>query len=280
MKQATSATSAPTLDMLATVDPPRPAPAPDPVALERPADATIAGTFERFLRDPAVDVEKLERLMALWERNEARSAEAAFNVAMSDAQGEMRSVATDATNPQTRSRYASYEALDRALRPIYTAHGFALSFDTGECPIAEWERVLCYVTHRAGHKHTYKLDVPADGKGAKGGDVMTKTHAVASGLSYAMRYLLRLVFNVAVGEGDDDGNRAGATVAVRRDKEQPKTPSGYDDRLSDLIACADEGWPKLSAAFNALKEDVRRHLTTADSEQWEMLKAKARAVKS
>jgi hypothetical protein len=52
----------------------------------------------------------------------------------------------------------------------------------------------------------YQADMPADGKGAKGGDVMTKTHATGSGMSYGMRYLLKMIFNVAVGEDDTDGN--------------------------------------------------------------------------
>jgi hypothetical protein len=51
--------------------------------------------------------------------------------------------------------------------------------------------------------------MPADGKGAKGGDVMTKTHAAGSAMSYGMRYLLKMIFNVAVGEDDDDGQAAG-----------------------------------------------------------------------
>lgn len=38
---------------------------------------------------------------------------------------------------------------------------------------------------------------------------MTKTHAVGSGKTYAKRYLLKDIFNVAVGEDDDDGNSAG-----------------------------------------------------------------------
>jgi hypothetical protein len=48
--------------------------------------------------------------------------------------------------------------------------------------------------------------MPADGKGAKGGDVMTKTHATGAAMSYGARYLLKYIFNVAVGEDDNDGN--------------------------------------------------------------------------
>ena len=37
---------------------------------------------------------------------------------------------------------------------------------------------------------------------------MTKTHAFGSGTSYGMRYLLKMIFNIAIGEEDDDGNAA------------------------------------------------------------------------
>jgi hypothetical protein len=48
--------------------------------------------------------------------------------------------------------------------------------------------------------------MPADGKGAKGGDVMTKTHAAGAAASYGQRYLMKNIWNVAVGEEDVDGN--------------------------------------------------------------------------
>jgi hypothetical protein len=70
-------------------------------------------------------------------------------------------------------------------------------------------RVLCHVSHSAGHERTYQIDMPADGKGAKGGDVMTKTHAAGAAASYGMRYLLKMIFNLAVGEDDTDGNMPG-----------------------------------------------------------------------
>ena len=136
---------------------------------------------------------------------EAQAAEKAFNEAMAAAQKEMGVVVANMTNTQTRSRYADYAQLDKALRPIYTRHGFGLSFDDGEGAPQDWVRIVCHVTN-SGHTRTYHKDMPADGKGAKGGDVMTKTHAVGAAQSYAMRYLLRMIFNVAVGEEDKDGN--------------------------------------------------------------------------
>lgn len=153
----------------------------------------------------------VKEMMDYSKQLEAEAAEKAFNIAMAEAQKEMGVVVTNMTNSQTRSRYADYAQLDKALRPIYTKHGFALSFDDGEQPRDEWVRILCHVTN-SGHTRTYHKDMPADGKGARGNDVMTKTHAVGAAQQYAMRYLLRMIFNVAVGEADTDGNTPVATI--------------------------------------------------------------------
>lgn len=168
-------------------------------------NATLIHLIERALTIPSANVENLERLLGMQERIMERNAKMAFSEAMTAAQSEMRPVATDATNPSTnKSKYASYYALDKALRPIYTRNGFALSFDTGDSG-PDQVRVLCHVSHRDGFERTYSVLMPADGKGAKGADVMTKTHATGAAMTYGMRYLLKLIFNIAVGE-DTDGN--------------------------------------------------------------------------
>lgn len=193
----------------------------------------VLSMIERAARDPAVDIDKLRQLMEMREKAELQAAERAFNSAMRSAQAEMSPVSADAENPQTRSRYATYAKLDRALRPIYTKHGFALSFDEADSPKPEHIRVLCYVSHDAGFTRTYHKDMPADGKGAKGGDVMTKTHATGAASSYGARYLLKGIFNVAVGEEDRDGN-----TAAKIDDTPP--PPGaitqeQQDNLRDLL---------------------------------------------
>lgn len=174
----------------------------------------VLSMIERAARDPAVDIEKMRQLLQMRADEEARAAKREFNEALAEVQAEMSPVAADSNNPQTRSKYASYHALDKALRPIYTKHGFALSFDTEPGAASDFMRVICRVSHRAGHSQQYQIDMPADGKGAKGGDVMTKTHAAGSAMSYGMRYLLKMIFNVAVGEHDDDGRAAGGEEKI------------------------------------------------------------------
>lgn len=195
-----------------------PAPALSGSVAAAPEASTIFQLIERVARDPGVDIEKMDRLLAMQERVLARQAQIAFDGAMRDAQAEMQPVRTDANNPQTHSRYASYGALDGAIRPIYTEHGFALSFNTGDAGRPDDIRVLCTVSHRDGHRQEYRFDMPADGKGAKGGDVMSRTHAAGSAATYGKRYLLGLIFNIAVVR-DDDGNAAGArgTAGAGRD---------------------------------------------------------------
>lgn len=176
--------------------------APEPTAI---APATILGVIAGAAKDPNVDIDKLERLMAMHERMVSREAETAWNDAMAACQKELRAIAADAYNPQTKSRYATYAKLDGVLRPIYSKHGFAISYDTDTSSEAEHIRVLALVS-RGAFTRIYKVDMPKDGKGAKGGDVMTKTHATGAGMQYGMRYLLKAIFNVAIGDEDTDGN--------------------------------------------------------------------------
>ena len=237
--------------------------------------------IERACSDSAFDVAKLQALMDMREREMTRVAKQAFNTAMADAQTEMRPVATDADNPQTSSRYASYAALDRALRPIYTAHRFGLSFNTGETPLEAHVRVLCDVSHAGGFSKTYHIDMPADGKGARGGDVMSKTHATGSAVSYGMRYLLKMIFNVAIGEFDDDGNAAGRRQQARREPDPaPVAPEKFQDWYDDTDAMIQAGgtWEQFKAAWNPDHvAPFRQHLAKVKPGKGDEWKRKAKA---
>jgi ERF superfamily len=192
--------------------------------------------IERASKDPEINIDKLQRLLDMRAQEYARIAILHYSEAMTACQAAMEAIRTDCANSQTRSRYASLAALDAAARPIYTRHGFSLSYDTEDCPKSDHVRVVCQVRHAGGHAETPHIDMPADGKGkgAKGGDVMTRTHATGSAISYGRRYLLGMVFNLCV-EKDDDGNAAGRTQ--RRPTPQAARPTqgkhadGQDNRF-------------------------------------------------
>jgi hypothetical protein len=214
----------------------------------------------------AIDV--IERLAALQEKAMAREAEICFNEGMNRVQEQIKRIAPDLENPQTRSQYASYAAIDRKIRPIYSKEGFSLSFDTADCPLADHVRAVCYVSLR-GHTRRYQVDMPADGKGAKGGDVMTKTHATGAAMSYGMRYLVKYIFNIAVGEEDTDGNMDNGRLQEHFDN---IARAQTMDELKQIfkIAYTEAEAAKAKAAMIALmraKDEAKKRLAMQGSAQ-------------
>lgn len=227
--------------------------------------AAIISMIERVAGDARVPIERLEKLLELRERAEARAASMAFDAAMSATQNGMQPIVKDAKSD--KGKYASYGALDTAIRPIYTTNGFSLSFNTEPSKHESHVLIVCDVAHIGGCTRRYQIDMPADGKGAKGGDVMTRTHAMGSALSYGQRYLLRLIFNVA--DRDDDGNVAGRSGELinegqvkRLEKELP-TPASVRMFCQKFGIAALEELPAAKfndalAAINKRKEEAAK----------------------
>jgi ribosomal protein L16 Arg81 hydroxylase len=220
----------------------------------------LMAVISQVAMNPEADIEKMDRLLKMKERLDSQAAEMKANKAMVKAQREMSPVATDAMNAQTRSKYASYAALDKDLRPIYTKHGFSLSFDTTQTDPG-WVTVVCHVAHSGGHSRTHQVTLPADGIGAKGSPVMTKTHAAGSAMSYGMRYLLKLIFNVAV--DDDDGNRAGQTKTITQEQADELANRIDDNRIPrDRF----EAWMKRALKVDSIADLNPNGLKTANTQ--------------
>ena len=190
-------------------------------------------TIERAALNPEVDVEKMDRLWNMYERIQSQRAAQEYSHAMCDAQREMEPIRANCDNSSTKSRYADYSALDRAIRPIYTKYGFSLSFNTGDNAPDGCIMMLCDVSHRNGSVKSFRLPMPSDGMGAKGNAVMTRTHATASAVSYGKRNLAGMIFNLSI-DKDDDGNAAGNT----RPPASPKFVTR--EQAEELMQLADE----------------------------------------
>ena len=175
-------------------------------------------SIERLATNPNVDPDKLEKFMNLQERILDRNAEQAFNADMVKCQAEIRTVKTNRKNDQTHSRYADHEAISKAVTPIYTRHGFALSFYEGDTPKEKHVRVMVDVMHRDGHSKTRFKDFPIDDVGIKGTVNKTQIHANQSAFTYGKRNLTCMIFNIPTGE-DDDGNHAGGVQYINTDQQ-------------------------------------------------------------
>ena len=181
--------------------------------------AAIVQMIERAAANPAVDVDKMMKLLEMRERVQGEEARKAFNAAMAAAQPEMPAVVRDAKNTQTNSKYATLEAVSDAIQPVITKHGFGLSYGTADCPKEGHYRITCDVTHSSGGEKHYHADIPIDATGIKGVTNKTATHAFGSTMSYGRRYLKLMIFDVAT-KDDDDGNKVGSNAVVCISEEQ------------------------------------------------------------
>lgn len=170
--------------------------------------------------DKGIDPDRLGKLLDLQERYEKSRAVEAFHAAMNACQSEMPLVVRDAENTQTRSRYATLESIQAIAKPVYSRHGFALSFGEADCAKEGWKRIVCDVRHTGGHSATYHIDLPIDGIGAKGNAIggMNPVQGCVSTLSYGQRTLTCRIFNVTVADEDIDGQCEGFITVEQRDQ--------------------------------------------------------------
>jgi hypothetical protein len=162
---------------------------------------SILEIVQRAASDPATDVEKLERLMAMAERFQEREAQTAYFAALARLQDELPEIQERGEikiGNGPGQKYALWEDINKAIKPILKAHGFALSFRTGTADSKI--TVTGILSHEAGHKEETTIHLPADASGSK-----NAVQAVGSSTSYGKRYTASALLNITTRGGDDDG---------------------------------------------------------------------------
>lgn len=187
----------------------------DDSAITAPAiiePASIMSKIIELASTPGINTEMVDRLIAWHEREQARQrediAEAArlrATEARRAAQSEMLPILRTHPNTSTNSRYAPLDVIDPIIRPIYTKHGFSMDFDSE--PIEGGVRVICEVSHDAGHTITRRLEGALDIAGPRGQANKTPIQALVSATTYLRRTLTCMVWNLAMFTEDNDGNR-------------------------------------------------------------------------
>lgn len=162
--------------------------------------ATLLAVISRAAADPQTDVDKMERLMAMYERVEARRAESEFSADLAEMQDELPAIA-ERGNAAGRYTYALWEDINTAIKPILKKHGFALSFRTD---FTSGISITGVLSHKGGHREETSITLPADKSGNK-----NDVQAVASSVSYGKRYTAGLLLNLTSHGEDDDAYAAG-----------------------------------------------------------------------
>src|SRR6516165_574354 len=186
-----------------------------------PSDSpsTVLALIERVALDPRADVEKLERIMAMYERLKAKEAELAYNAAKGRILKKLagikivknRPVLSEIDNgkPQMGTheafKYAPLEEIDRHLRPLLAKEEMDLSYSDEPC---EGGGILVRgrLKHLpGGHYEDSFMPAPPDTTGGK-----SDVQAVGSTNSFLRRYIACNIFNIVVVGDDDDGT--GGTI--------------------------------------------------------------------
>lgn len=124
--------------------------------------------------------------------------------ALAKAQGELQNASKDAINPHFKNRYATLASVREAITPVFSANGLSVTQlnephgDAGVC-------VVTMLMHESGEWIRSKLYVPVSKKDAQG---------FGSALSYARRYALAAIANIAT-DDDDDANTASKPAAPK-----------------------------------------------------------------
>lgn len=158
-------------------------------------------------RNPSLEaVAVIERLVALQQQQEERSAKKAYVEAMSRVQAQIEPIYKDGTSKN--SKFAKLESVDIIVRPMLAAEGFSVSFDE----VANTDKTITFVmiiSHRAGHSEPRRLTVPIDvaSKNREGASIRPAIQDAGSTVSYARRYLLKMHLNIVeIGE-DTNGEK-------------------------------------------------------------------------
>jgi hypothetical protein len=197
--------------------PPRPAelvPAEEPKSTVASAGALpsdpILLMIANAARDPQVDIEKFERLMALRERVSLADARRAFYAALAKAKGEFtpilktRVVDYEHSDGQGRTNYRYEELADigAVVDPVLSKHGLSYRHKSAQDGVKI--KVTCILSHEDGYNEENSLEGEADKSGKK-----NPNQAIASTVTYLQRYTLKEALGLGAAR-DDDG--AGGVV--------------------------------------------------------------------
>jgi hypothetical protein len=176
-----------------------PIPQVDP--LEMNASHALLTVIERVAMSPDADLAKLEKMLDMQERVLNRNAKQAFASAFAHMQAELPEI--DRLGKTDKGKYARFEDINEAVRPILQRHGFGVSFriNQGDGKIA----VTGVLSHCEGHTEETDVVLPADTSGSK-----NSVQAVGSSISYGKRYALCALLNISTRGEDDNGAQAGA----------------------------------------------------------------------
>lgn len=203
--------------------------------------------FERLAKDESVNVDKLERLIAMQERVMAVQAKADFMADFSRLQAELPPVVknrriagkTKDGGDFASGSYATFDTIQNMLKTILPKFGFMLTFGTS------WDKGNVTVTGKLGHigGHVETADFMSGGDASGGKNPI---QALGSAQSYGMRYTTKALLNIIEVGVDDDGKSAPGVKTEPKPREQKPAAAAPVDRPKNARELVDD----LAADYN------------------------------
>jgi hypothetical protein len=198
---------------------------------------SVLALINSLALDPRADVEKLDPIIAMYERLKAKEAELQYNAAKARILKKLAGIKIlknkpalyeiEKERPQRGTyeafKYAPLEEIDKHLRPLLVEEEMDLSYS--DEPLENGGLLIRgRLKHLpSGHHEDSFMPAPLDTRGGR-----SQVQAVGSTNSFLRRYITCNIFNIVVVGDDDDGN--GGTI----DEAQTKT-------ILDLIRKAKAG---------------------------------------
>jgi hypothetical protein len=157
----------------------------------------------RIAVESGADLDRLERLMDLQTKWEAKEAKRAYDTAFANFKAESIAIlkgrkVTD--GPLKGKSYAELHDVVNAVTPALSRHGLSSSWKLTKDD-KDWMEVTCYLRHINGHEESVSMGGPPDAGGAK-----NAIQARASTKTYLERYTLKAITGLSEQDDDNDGN--------------------------------------------------------------------------
>jgi len=191
--------------------------------------------------DMNTDPNALEKLFELYERDEARKAEKAFNVAMAAFRAECPIVQKKTEGAQNQAKteilwkYADLSDIELAIKPHLARNGLSYTWDSRDITRGEkpGKETICWVSHILGHKSSGTFTSSIDA----GTSAMNAIQKEGSTVEYGRRWSLKLALGIVVAGEDDDA----ISAMVKKNGKTVETITNAQTKLLEKqIGTADE----------------------------------------
>lgn len=197
----------------------------DAVELTRASEET---SLVQLALERNVDVEVLERLVALKERADARNARDAYFKALTNFQEKCPPIKKNKSAEITSKRegaksfgykFASLDEIQRHIRPYLRAENLSYSFDVEQTTKASLD-VIFVLRHVDGHSEKNRFPVPVETGGR-----MSDAQANGAALTYGKRQAMAAGLGLVI-EEDTDGKRTDTIQYITAEQ-----AAGIDDLM-------------------------------------------------